>query len=142
MNDVVADELGIRRILAAYCQLIDDGDFSGVADQFTPAGSFVFAGEVVAGRDALMHWFERSQPLHRRGKHIATNAIIDISGEKAVVTSDFLFFRFVKGVWSSQIAGRYRDVFAKIDGVWRLERREVEVLTALAADPQAEERHG
>src|SRR5260370_31310854 len=36
----VADELAIRRTLAAYCQLCDDGYFAELAVQFAPDGTF------------------------------------------------------------------------------------------------------
>ncbi len=126
-SDVIA-VLGIQRTLAAYCQLCDDGEFRRLAERFAPDGVFVFAGEQVAGRDALERWFERAQPLRRRGKHLTTNAAIDVEGDRASVVSDFVFLRLVAGVVRPELAGRYRDAFVRIGDQWLIERRDVEMM--------------
>lgn len=120
--------LAIQRTLAAYCHLCDDGEFRRLAELFAADGSFVFAGETVTGRPALERWFQAAQPPGRRGKHLTTNAIIDLEVDSANVVSDFVFVRMVDGVIVPAMAGRYRDIFVKIDDQWVFRRRQVEIM--------------
>ena len=124
----IADESEIRRTIAAYCHLIDDGDFRRLAEEFTPDGSFAFGEQVATGRDALVAWFAKNQPPHRRGKHITTNIIVDIDGDRASARSDFLFLRRIDGVVATEAAGRYRDTFVRTDGRWMIQRRDTELM--------------
>jgi SnoaL-like domain len=126
----VAAQLAISRALAEYCHLCDDGDFSNLVQRFAPGGSFAFGGAVVSGRDALEEWFARNQRPELRGKHLTTNAIVDVDGDRARVVSDFVFLRTIDGVVTPQIAGRYRDAFVKLGDQWLIDRREVEVQPA------------
>ncbi len=123
----VAAQLAISRTLAEYCHLCDDGQFSDLVRRFAPGGSFAFAGVVVTGRDALERWFAQNQPLELRGKHLTTNAVIDVDGDRARAVSDFVFLRRIDGVVTPQIAGRYRDAFVRLGDQWLIDRREVEV---------------
>jgi hypothetical protein len=128
--NVLVAVLSIQRTLAAYCQLCDDGEFRRLAEQFAPDGSFCFAGDTARGHDALEKWFERAQPVSRRGKHITANAIIDVEGDRARVVSDFVFVRVVDGAISADLAGRYRDVFVRIGHRWLIEQRKVELMSS------------
>ena len=127
MTDTTLAELRIRRTLAAYCQLVDDGEFHRLAEQFAPDGCFCYAGEVVTGRDALERWFARTAP-RRPGKHLTMNAIVDITGDRAAVVSDFLFVRFIDGRVQPDLAGRYRDAFVKVGDEWLIARRDIETM--------------
>jgi hypothetical protein len=124
----VADELAIGRVLHAYCQLLEDGDFAALADQFAPQGSYSYAGEVVTGRTALQEWFAEHNPPERRGKHLTVNAIVDVRGDQAEVTSDFLFIRVVDGAVTPVFAGRYFDVLTRTEGRWVIESRVIDLL--------------
>jgi ketosteroid isomerase-like protein len=123
------DELAIRRTLAIYCHHCDDGDFAELVDQFTPDGSFAYLGEVVTGLEHLRAWFENRQPPERRGKHLTTNTVIDVDGDRAHAVSDFVFLRLLDGSPSPAIAGRYRDELHCINGRWLIYRREVHVMS-------------
>ncbi len=66
----LADELTIRRTLAAYCHHLDDGDFSGLAHQFTEDGTYTYGQTRASGRAELESWFAEMNPPERRGKHL------------------------------------------------------------------------
>jgi hypothetical protein len=127
----VADELAIRRTLAVYCQLCDDGDFAGLADQFAPDGAFVIGGTVATGRAAVVAWFETNHPPRRRGKHLTMNTIVDVTGDSATAESDFVHLRVFDGVITPEVAGRYLDTFVRLEGRWLIGRRDarMEMLT-------------
>jgi hypothetical protein len=120
----------IRRTLSAYCHFCDDGEFERLAEQFAADGSFVFGDEVVTGRPALVQWFESSQSPRRRGKHLTTNTIVDLVGDRAHAVSDYLFIRVTEGGVKPAIAGRYVDDLRHVDGRWLIERREATVMQA------------
>ena len=126
---MIEDELAIGRVLATYCQRVDDGDFAGAAQLFTADGSFDFGGDVSTGQEALVDWLERMQPPHRRGKHISVSPVVDVDGDRAAARSDFLFVRWIKGALTVEMAGVYRDRFVRDARGWLIERRDVEVLT-------------
>jgi 3-phenylpropionate/cinnamic acid dioxygenase small subunit len=128
----VADELAIRRTLAAYCQLCDDGDFAGLAEQFAPDGTFAIGDTVATGRTAVMAWFETNHPPERRGKHLTMNTILDVTGDSATVESDFVHLRVIEGAITPEVAGRYLDTFVRLDGRWLILRRDarMEMLTS------------
>jgi 3-phenylpropionate/cinnamic acid dioxygenase small subunit len=128
VTSAIEDELAIRRTLAEYCQLLDDGDLGALTELFAPDGSIAFRGTEGKGRDGLARWFESNHPSAERGKHISANPIVEIDVEGAAVTSDFVFFGWkdnrylvVRG------AGRYHDTFVLIDGSWRIQRREIDL---------------
>jgi len=133
----VRDDLAIRRTLAIYCHHCDDGAFAELVDQFTPHGSFSYQGEVVTGHEHLRAWFETRQPPARRGKHLTTNSVIDIDGDRAHAVSDFMFLRLVDGSASPviAIAGRYRDELHRIGDRWLFDRREVQVMSVASEAP-------
>ena len=126
----VEDELRLHRLLSEYCQRIDDADFGAVASLFTEDGSFTFGAETATGRAALAEWFAANQPPHRRGKHLSANPIVDVEGDRADVSSDFAFVRFIRGALTTEVVGRYVDRCVRVDGTWLIATRVCEVLTA------------
>jgi 3-phenylpropionate/cinnamic acid dioxygenase small subunit len=126
---VLADELAVHRTLAAYCQHLDDGDFSGLAHQFSENGSFTFGQAHASGRAMLESWFAERNPPERRDKHLTMNVIVDVEGDRAVASSDFLFVRMVDGTLTPLYAGRYRDELVRGDGRWMIRTRVVTPLT-------------
>jgi hypothetical protein len=132
--DALVDDLAIRRVLASYCQLLDDGKFDALSELFTPDGSFSYAGAAVSGRAAIEEWFTSSQPPERRGKHLTLNVLIDVDGDHdhdhATVTSDYLWVRSVGGDISLGLAGRYQDTLVRTDeGCWLIARRVAQPMT-------------
>ena len=121
----IRDELGIRRTLATYCHLCDDGDFTALAELFAPEGAFVYRGEVVGGRPALARWFEamQGQPS-QQGRHLTVNTVVDQQGERARALSDFLFVRSVDGALTPAVVGRYHDDLVRLGDRWLFVRRE------------------
>ena len=130
-EDAVVDDLAIRRILASYCQLLDDGHFGALRLELvhTPDGSFSYAGTAVSGRAEIRDWFTSSQPPGRRGKHLTLNVLVVLDGDHAAVTSDYLWLRSVDGVISPGLAGRYRDTLVRARGSWLIARRRVEPMS-------------
>ena len=87
------DQDQIRRTLAEYCQLLDDGQFDQWADLFTEDARLVLLGKVTTGRDAIRDYMMGVQPDGSRGLHMTANSVVDADGDSATATTDYMFLR-------------------------------------------------
>jgi hypothetical protein len=125
-EDSLRDELGIRRTLAAYCHLCDDGAVDELVALFTPDGAVIYGEQQSCGPEAIHAFFYKRQAMpEQRGKHLTMNTVVDIEGNRARALSDFLYLKFVDGVLTPHVTGRYRDELARVNGQWRFVRREI-----------------
>lgn len=117
------DESEIRRLLAMYCQLIDDGRFDEWIQLFTDDIEFVVMGMQKQGHDELRGFIEPSQQADARGKHMLSEPWIEVESDTAATaTTDFAWVSKQGAVGQS---GRYHDRIVKQNGRWRLQRREI-----------------
>lgn len=122
------DDLAIRETLARYCHTCDDGAFEALGALFAEDGSFEYAGALTSGRAALVAHFARIQPPERRGKHLTSNVVVALDGDRATAVSDWVFLVLVDGVPTPRLTGRYRDELVREQGEWVFARRVVEPL--------------
>ena len=120
------DECAIRRLMAHYCHLVDDGAFDELLQLWADDAQLVLRGETATGPAAIVAVISGLQTPERRGIHVGANAIIDVEGDTARALSDFVFMRregtpdpIVKFV------GRYADQFVRTHEGWRFRRREI-----------------
>ena len=118
------DVEAIRTLDAAYCRLLDDGDWSEVVQLFTPDG--VFDGlSVVRGHADLLAFFSR---LADGGLtafwHHVSNLEVDVQGDQASVRSLLWQPCVVHGV-PHVAAGRYADRLLRTGAGWRYELKQV-----------------
>jgi ketosteroid isomerase-like protein len=119
-------ENGIRRTLAEYCLLVDDGDFDGWAGLFSPDAVLKGNGDRLAeGRDAIRRWIAESVPSRSGGKHLTLNSIIHQSAGVAEVTSDFFYLAPSNDGPVVAAAGRYLDRLIRQDDRWRFAMRDI-----------------
>ena len=74
----------LSNLIARYAELIDHGDFAGVADLLGQAAVGAGdSGSLVTGRDALLALFTSTTRLYPDGtpktKHVMTNVIVDVT---------------------------------------------------------------
>jgi uncharacterized protein (TIGR02246 family) len=118
-------EEDIRRTIARYCMLCDDGRFDEWAELFAEDGRFHVMGTTYHGRADIQAFIEAGMPPEVRGKHITTNSLIAIDSWNgaAVVWTDFVFAT-PKGRITT--LGRYHDEMERgEDKVWRFRLREI-----------------
>lgn len=125
----MSDEEAIRRQLARFIQLRDDKRFGEWAALFEPAGVFTYGTKVLVGREAIRADVEELL-RHDRGKHLCTNSVIDVAGERAAVVSDVVKLRVVDDPdgpsrYEVQVMGRYHDELVRTGGEWLFARRAV-----------------
>lgn len=126
------DEEAIRRTLGEYSQHCDDGRFDEWADLFTADARFVLAGTVTEGRDAIKEYMMTVQAAGRRGMHVTTNSLVDVDGDAATATTDYLFVRPTTDGLAIIAAGRYHDRLVRHESRWRFRERSITMLPAAA----------
>ncbi|MGD0394273.1 MAG: nuclear transport factor 2 family protein [Acidimicrobiales bacterium] len=127
------DEDQIRRTLSEYSQRCDDGRFEEWADLFTEDARFVLSGQVTEGRDSIRTLMEAMMPPERRGQHVTSNSLVDVDGDSARVSTDYLFVRPTPEGPTIVAAGRYDDVLARQGHRWRFRERAITMLGAPVA---------
>ncbi|MFL6238621.1 MAG: nuclear transport factor 2 family protein [Actinomycetes bacterium] len=120
----------IRNLLATYCELMDAGDWEGLADLFADAVLSDFEGhEAARGRDGVLRMYRDGTQTYDgspRTRHLTPNSVIEVdeAAGSATARSSFVVFQSTDKLCLQPIAaGRYRDEFAKRDGRWRFTAR-------------------
>jgi 3-phenylpropionate/cinnamic acid dioxygenase small subunit len=115
-------EQAIRRTLAEYCQLLDDGRFDEWVEVFSSDVTYAVMDQTVHGRAAVRQLIEPLQPPEDRGRHMLSEPLITVDGDRATATTDYCFVAPSLRITS---AGRYHDVLVREDGRWRISSREI-----------------
>jgi len=125
--------VAVGNLIARYAELIDLGDFDGVADLLGDAA--VGEGDspsLLTGRDAILAMFTSTTRLYPDGtpgtKHVTTNLILEIDDEAGTATARtyWMVLQAVPALPLQPIlAGRYHDRFQRsgTDGSWRFSER-------------------
>lgn len=119
----------IRNLLGRYCELMDAGDFTGLAALFTDATLADEKGNVFAtGADEMRAMWDRQTILYDgspRTKHLTVNPVITVHDDKATCTSSYAVFQGTDDLPLQPIVtGRYADTFIRDEaGEWRFSQR-------------------
>jgi uncharacterized protein (TIGR02246 family) len=118
---------GIRAVIAAYAQAVDDGRPADVAATFCPDGSVDLPGVgTFAGHDAIRSGFA-GLDSHHRSRHVVVNTHITAWHEdRATSISDLVVLATSASGWTIHLVGRYRDELHCADGQWRFHTRQLE----------------
>jgi 3-phenylpropionate/cinnamic acid dioxygenase small subunit len=120
----------IESLIAAYAELVDDGDFEGVGRLLADATLSGGAGSV-SGRDAIEKMLRQNVIVYEDGtprtKHLIINIAIEVDEESGIATSRS-YFTALQALpdlgLQPIVSGRYHDRFERREGRWRfLERR-------------------
>ena len=116
------DELAIRRLLADYCHLLDDGRFDEWIALFDEDVVFVVMGNRLRGRDDVRSFIEPTQQEDARGRHMLGEPVIEVDGDTARVATDYVFVSRANTILST---GRYLDVMRRAPDRWCFASREI-----------------
>ena len=121
----------IESLIAIYAELVDGGDFRGVAILLADA-TFTGAAGSVSGQEAIEKMLRDSLIVYDDGtprtKHVTTNIAIEVdeAAGTAVSRSYFTVLQALPGLALQPIvSGRYQDRFERRDGQWRFVERHV-----------------
>jgi 3-phenylpropionate/cinnamic acid dioxygenase small subunit len=115
-------EADIRRTLAEYCQLMDDGRWDEWVGVFTDDVVFGVMGQVCRGPEEVRGFVEPNQQEDARGRHLLSEPLITVDGDAATATTDYAFVAKNMTVMS---AGRYYDTLRDDGDRWRIAEREI-----------------
>jgi uncharacterized protein (TIGR02246 family) len=124
------DESAIRRILIEYGAFLDARDYAAYAGLFAQDGVWIGGFGSFTGPTAIRQMLEanlgapESGFVNKANFHMLTNPLIEIDGDRAHVTSKYLFWtRSPENAPTPLLAGRYVDEFVRERGEWRIARR-------------------
>lgn len=120
----------IRNLLGRYCELMDAGDFAGLAALFAQARLATEDGTVFAtGADEILSMWQAQTMLYDgspRTRHVTANPVVEVDDEagEARARSSYVVFQQTDALSLQPIiAGRYADTFTRVDGRWRWAER-------------------
>lgn len=125
-----ADRDAIQALIFTYAERIDAGDLAGVAALFEHATYRSERGGAYRGSAAVRDVLTRLVRLYDDGtprtRHVTSNLVIELdeAGGTATARSYFTVLQAVDGLALQPIvAGRYRDRFLRVEGIWRFDDR-------------------
>jgi ketosteroid isomerase-like protein len=131
--DPASSHRAIENLIAAYAELVDDGDFAGVGHLLADA-TFIGRNMPITGRDAIEAMFRDSMIVYEDGtphtKHLVTNVIVEVDEEAgtAAARSYVTALQALPDLPLQPIvSGRYHDRFERCDGRWRFVERRVHI---------------
>lgn len=124
--------LVIANLIASYAELVDTGDFVGLANLVADASFTSTGGERLDGRDAIERLVQETVIIYDDGtprtKHVTTNLLVEVDevAGTADARSCFTVFQALPDFpLQAVVCGRYRDRFERRDSGWRLVERQV-----------------
>lgn len=128
---MISDERAIENLLYRYAELIDDGDFEGLAKLFSQAIiKTPFSDDGFSGYNQVLSMYQNATRIHDSSgtpltQHIVSNCIIELTDEcSATARSRFSVFQATPELpLQVIITGRYHDRFSKCDGQWHFSER-------------------
>ena len=120
----------IRNLLGKYCELMDAGQFAGLAELFAHATLADEHGNVFAtGADEVHRMWDAQTILYDgapRTRHVTANPVIDLDDQAGIaqVSSSYIVFQGTDDLpLQPIITGRYLDTFTRGGGGWHFTQR-------------------
>ena len=117
-------KLQILELFARYSQYVADHRYEDWASLFGDDGQMIGTDGVRGTGAAEMKRFIEAMHDGWILKQISSNHLIEIVGDRANSTSDYVVFRMVDGAWTIYAIGRYIDELRKGSSGWRIYRRQ------------------
>ena len=121
----VCDREEIRHLMARYNIAGDRADLAGLAATFAEDGILVFNNKANAGRAEIVARLSsgsRSPGLEVSRHHLSTS-LVTVDGDQATGRTYFAVYTNA----GPDHHGVYIDRFARIDGAWAIQHREVRI---------------
>jgi len=136
--DRIADERECERLTFRYCEAVDLGHASRLADTFAEDGVFEAGGLHLAGREEIRRVFtERERVRELRTRHVCTNLHIDVLDDATATGVVYLTLYRRRGSedWSvpvlntaPAVVGSYHDRYVRTSDCWRIASRHQQVV--------------
>ena len=101
----------VRRLIARYCHLVDDGDYDAAAGLFAEDARYVALGKSLDGRPAIKAMLV-DQGDHST-LHQVSNVVVSNGSQPGTfhAVADLSVVAKVEGSWTPAFVGRYHDTF-------------------------------
>jgi len=126
----VAAHIEIQQVLYRYCRGVDRGDAAMIASVYHPGAIDRHGAWSGPGKSFAEYLVPNMDKAGRVGQHHITNALIEVRGDEARVESYYIALHPETregGTGHVLVCGRYLDRFARRDGAWLIDDREVMV---------------
>jgi hypothetical protein len=122
------NEYSVQNVIGQYCHLIDDGSIDDLSKLFAENGIFDVSsfGIRKEGRSAIREQFLQMIDPNVNGMHCTFNPIINMSGNEATASFDYIWVSFV-GRPRIGLGGRYHLRFVSSGERWLIREMRVEV---------------
>lgn len=129
-----ADFHAIQNLIYRYCDYLDRGDFTAMAQLFNRADIYLGATDQPIRSDAaaLEAMYRDYVRIYSDGtprtRHITTNLIVEDQGAEQATAQSYITVLQSTDTLNLQpiIGGRNLDVFRKADGCWYFSERRIE----------------
>jgi hypothetical protein len=135
MDDVraLADRVEIHDLLVRYATAIDGRKWDLLDTVFTPDARLDYrgAGGIEGPFPEVKAWLAEVLPMFRVTQHLVLNSAVDLRGERARGTTQFLNpneATIDAAPWLFTVGGTYHDLLTRTAGGWRIARRVEETL--------------
>jgi uncharacterized protein (TIGR02246 family) len=126
----VNDDGEIRNVVARLAQWADSGDLDDYVDLFTPDAAWDMPGAPRRGHDEIRAGAEGRRAAGEAGpgthtRHVVTTTAVTVDRDTATADSYWLFYRDTAATPMLHGMGAYRDHLVRVDGRWKVARREI-----------------
>jgi uncharacterized protein (TIGR02246 family) len=133
----LADRQAIDQLIGGdYPRALDSHDFDAYAALFTDDGELSLQGQTAKGRQAVRD-FVAALPPEPRVIHIISNLSYRIDGDTATGGAYWQDIGMAGAVPGVLVAGHYEDTLRKVNGAWRIAKRDI-VIQFIPAAPAAQ----
>ena len=117
----------VRRLMARYSHLVDDGDYDAAVELFAEEGRFVMLGKSLEGREAIKSML--TDELKYATLHQVSNVVVSNGSQTGTfhAVADVTVVVKLEGSWQPMLVGRYHDTFVGEGREMRFSQR---ILTA------------
>jgi uncharacterized protein (TIGR02246 family) len=130
----LVDRQAIDQLIAGdYPRALDSHDYAAYAALFTDDGELSLQGQTAKGRQAVQD-FVAALPTEPRVIHVISNSSYRIEGDTATGGAYWQDIGNVGPNVGVLVAGHYEDTLRKVDGQWRIAKRDI-VIEFLPAAP-------
>lgn len=125
------DEAEIRNLLVRIAQLSDEGELDDYIACFSESAIWGGAGfPERKGHAAILEGARERRASGTAGpgtqtRHLLSNSVVEVEGDRARVRSVFLFYRETKAVPKLDRMGVYEDSLRRTPSGWKLDSRTI-----------------
>jgi uncharacterized protein (TIGR02246 family) len=126
------DELAVRNVVARLALYADGPDVDAYVDLFTHDAVWDMPGAPRRGHAEIRAGSEERRAAGQIGpgsntRHVVSTVAVTVDGDRAVADSSWQFYVDTVSSPKLQLMGAYHDELVRVDGQWKLARRQITI---------------